>query len=92
MGIIVYIIFGAIVGWVASMIAGTNQQQGAIGNIVVGILGAFIGGGVANWAGIGSVNGFNISSFLIALAGAVVLLFVYKAVRGSNHSHSPMSR
>lgn len=95
MGIIVYIIFGALVGWIASMIAGTNKEQGAIGNIIVGILGAFIGGAVASWAGIGDITGFNISSFLIALAGAVVLLFIYKAVRGAGHhnsSHSPMSR
>lgn len=94
MGIILWIIFGALVGWIASMIAGTNREQGAIANIVVGILGAFIGGAVASWAGIGDISGFNISSFLIALAGSVVLLFIYKAVRGNSHhsSHSPLSR
>ena len=94
MGIVVWILFGALVGWIASMIAGTNREQGAIANIVVGILGAFIGGAAASWAGIGDITGFNIGSFLIALAGAVVLLFIYKAVRGSaaGHGHNPMSR
>jgi uncharacterized membrane protein YeaQ/YmgE (transglycosylase-associated protein family) len=89
MGIILYIIFGALVGWIASMIAGTNREQGAIGNIIVGILGAFLGGLVANAAGSGGITGFNLSSFLIALAGAVVLLFIYKAIRGGRTHNSP---
>jgi uncharacterized membrane protein YeaQ/YmgE (transglycosylase-associated protein family) len=88
MGIILWIIFGALVGWVASMIAGTNREQGAIGNIIVGILGAFLGGLAARAMGIGDITGFNIGSFLIALVGAVVLLFIYKAVRGRG-THSP---
>jgi uncharacterized membrane protein YeaQ/YmgE (transglycosylase-associated protein family) len=89
MGIILWIVFGALVGWIASMIAGTNQEQGAIGNIVVGILGAFLGGLLARALGIGDITGFNIGSFLIALGGAVVLLFIYKAVRGGASHHSP---
>lgn len=88
MGIILWIIFGAIVGWIASMIAGTNREQGAIGNILVGILGAFLGGMLARVIGIGDITGFNLGSFLIALAGAVVLLMIYKAIRGGN-THSP---
>ncbi len=88
MGIITWIIFGALAGWIASMIAGTNKEQGAIGNIIVGILGAFLGGMIARAAGIGDITGFNLGSFLIALVGAVVLLFIYKAVRGGS-THSP---
>jgi len=87
MGIIIFIIFGALVGWVASMIAGTNDSQGAIGNIVVGILGSFLGGFIVNLVGGHGVNGFNLYSFLVALLGAVVLLFLYKAIRGNHVGH-----
>jgi uncharacterized membrane protein YeaQ/YmgE (transglycosylase-associated protein family) len=85
MGIIVYIIFGALVGWIASMIMGRNAEQGALGNIVVGILGAFLGGWIMNALGSSGVTGFNIRSFLVALLGAVILLFVYNMVRRSTH-------
>jgi uncharacterized membrane protein YeaQ/YmgE (transglycosylase-associated protein family) len=77
MGIILYIIFGALVGWIASIIMGRNAEQGAIGNIVVGILGAFLGGWVMQAFGSSGVTGFNLRSFLVALVGAVILLFVY---------------
>lgn len=82
MGILLFIIFGAIVGWIASMIVGTNREQGALGNIVVGILGAFLGGIIMNAFGDRGITGFNISSFLVALLGAVILLIIYKALRG----------
>jgi uncharacterized membrane protein YeaQ/YmgE (transglycosylase-associated protein family) len=82
MNFIVFIVFGALVGWVASMIAGTNARQGAIGNIVVGILGSFLGGAVATMLGGTGVTGFNLWSFVVALAGAVLLLAIYQAVRG----------
>ncbi len=85
MGIIVFIIFGAIVGWIASMIAGTNREQGALGNIIVGILGAFLGGILMNAFGKSGVTGFNIKSFIVALVGAVILLMIFKALRGHGH-------
>lgn len=85
---LLWIVFGALVGWIASMIAGTNREQGALGNILVGILGAFLGGLLARTLGFGDVTGFNLGSFLIALAGAVVLLMIYKAIRGGT-THSP---
>ncbi len=75
MGIIGYIIFGGLVGWIASMITGDNDRLGIIGNIVVGILGAFIGGFAADALGGNGVSGFNLYSFLIAIGGAVVLLW-----------------
>jgi len=88
MGIILYIIFGAIVGWVASIIMGRNAEQGAIGNIVVGILGAFLGGFIMSAFGTSGVTGFNLRSFLVALLGAVILLFVYNLFRRSAHHHA----
>jgi uncharacterized membrane protein YeaQ/YmgE (transglycosylase-associated protein family) len=88
MGIILYIIFGALVGWIASIIMGRNAEQGAVGNIVVGILGAFLGGWIMSLFGSAGVNGFNIRSFLVALLGAVILLSVYNLVRRSSHRHT----
>ncbi|MFA6427420.1 MAG: GlsB/YeaQ/YmgE family stress response membrane protein [Candidatus Magasanikbacteria bacterium] len=83
MGIILWIIFGALVGWVASKIMKTDAEQGAILNIVVGIVGALLGGWIMSLIGQTSITGFNIYSFLVALLGAVVLLAIVKAVRRS---------
>ena len=83
MGILAWIIFGAIAGWLASLIAKTDEKQGALANIVVGILGAVVGGWIAgilfNSPG---VTGFNLSSFVIAVFGAVLLLFIKNALSG----------
>ena len=78
MNVFVWIIFGALVGWIASLIMGTDQQQGGLANIIVGILGALIGGFLARQLGAGDVTGFNIMSFLVALVGAVILIALYK--------------
>jgi uncharacterized membrane protein YeaQ/YmgE (transglycosylase-associated protein family) len=83
MGIILWIVFGALVGWIASMIMGTNAQQGAFLNIVVGIVGAVLGGWLMAFFGQGGVSGFNLYSFVVALVGAIVLLALVRAVRGS---------
>lgn len=74
MGILSWIILGALAGWVASMIMGKNSSMGAFANIAVGIIGAFIGGFVMSLIGKSGVTGFNLTSFLIALLGAVILL------------------
>jgi len=76
MGILSWIILGALAGWVASMIMGKNSSMGSIANIAVGIIGAFIGGFVMNSIGGHGVTGFNLTSFLIALLGAVILLAI----------------
>jgi uncharacterized membrane protein YeaQ/YmgE (transglycosylase-associated protein family) len=76
MNILVWIIFGAIAGWVASIIMKKNRKMGAIANIVVGIVGAFIGGYIMDFFGAEGVTGFNFYSLLVAIVGAVVLLWV----------------
>jgi uncharacterized membrane protein YeaQ/YmgE (transglycosylase-associated protein family) len=81
MGILLWIIFGGLVGWVASLIMKTDAQQGIILNIVVGIIGAVIGGWIMGGLGQGGVGGFTLYSFLVALLGAVVLIFIVRAIR-----------
>ncbi len=83
MNILLWILFGALAGWIASMIAGTDERQGAIGNIVVGIIGAIAGGFIMNLLGSGGVTGFNLYSLLVAIGGAVLVLFVWKQISSS---------
>jgi len=79
MGIILWIVFGAIVGWIASMIMKTGQ--GLIVDIIVGIVGAVLGGWIMSLFGNSGVTGFNLYSFLVAILGAVVLIWIVKAIR-----------
>jgi uncharacterized membrane protein YeaQ/YmgE (transglycosylase-associated protein family) len=81
MGILVWIIFGGLVGWVASLIMGTDSQQGLLLNIVIGVIGAILGGWLMTYFGEGGVSGFNFYSFGVALVGAIVLIVVMKALR-----------
>jgi uncharacterized membrane protein YeaQ/YmgE (transglycosylase-associated protein family) len=81
MGIILWIIFGALVGWIASIIMKTDAQQGALLNIVVGIVGAVLGGYIMSFFGESGTSGFNLYSFLVALLGAVVLIAIVKAIK-----------
>ncbi len=84
MGIIGWIILGGLAGWIASMIAGTDSEQGMLGNIIVGIIGAILGGFVLSLFGIDGITGFNLWSFAVALLGAVIALWAWKALRGGN--------
>jgi uncharacterized membrane protein YeaQ/YmgE (transglycosylase-associated protein family) len=76
MNFLVWIIFGALAGWIASIVMGKNKKMGAMANIVVGIIGAFIGGFIMQFFGVQGVTGFNLPSLLVAIVGAVVLLFI----------------
>lgn len=84
MSLLVWIVLGGLAGWVASMLAGTDARQGMLGNIVVGILGALLGGWIMSSLGYGDVNGFNFYSFMVAVIGSVILLFIWKAISGRN--------
>ena len=79
MGIITWVIIGALAGWIASMIAGTNAQMGAFANIIVGVIGALIGGLLFNLFGGEGVTGFNLWSLFVSIVGAVILLAMIKA-------------
>ena len=80
MGIIGWIILGGLAGWAASKVMGTDAEQGLILNVVVGIVGAFIGGFLMSFLTGKTDFGFNIGSFLVALLGSIILLFGYKAI------------
>jgi uncharacterized membrane protein YeaQ/YmgE (transglycosylase-associated protein family) len=60
MGVILWIVFGALVGWIASLIMKSDAQQGPLLNIVVGIIGAVLGGWIMSFFGQGGVSGFNV--------------------------------
>ena len=81
MNFLVWIIFGAIAGWIASIIMNKNKQMGAIANIIVGIIGAFLGGYIMQFFGAQGVTGFNLPSLFVAIVGAVVLLFIVGLIR-----------
>lgn len=81
MGFIGWIIIGGIAGWIASMVTKNNRRMGAGLNILVGIIGGFIGGLVVNLFGGYGVTGFNLWSLLVATGGAIILLLIVNAFR-----------
>lgn len=82
LGIIGWIILGGLAGWVASLIVGTDRQQGLLANIVVGIIGALLGGFLLGLFGVSGVTGFNLWSFVVALLGAVIALWLWRMFAG----------
>ncbi len=76
MTMLTWIIFGALAGWIASLIMKTDAQMGWLLNIVVGIVGAFIGGFIMSFFGQPGVTGFNIYSVIVAILGSVVALWI----------------
>ena len=86
MGIIGWIILGGLAGWVASLIMKTDGSQGILMNIIVGIVGAIIGGWIISLIDQGDVMAFmafDLRSFLVALLGAVVLIWIMKLLKRS---------
>ena len=81
MGIVLWIIFGALAGWIASMLMKTDYRQGTLMDIVMGILGAIVGGFLMGMVGQSGVTGFNVYSLLVAVIGAVALIAVARLVR-----------
>jgi uncharacterized membrane protein YeaQ/YmgE (transglycosylase-associated protein family) len=83
MGILAWVILGALAGWIASIIMKTDEQQGAFGNIVVGIIGALVGGFLFSLFGGSDVTGLNLYSLIVAVVGSMIVLFIYKSLRKS---------
>jgi uncharacterized membrane protein YeaQ/YmgE (transglycosylase-associated protein family) len=81
---IIWLIVGALIGWVASLIMKTNKRQGVIADIVVGIVGAFVGGLILSpLFHISTINesNFSLGALLVSLGGAVILLALFKLLR-----------
>lgn len=84
MNLIIWLVVGGVIGWIASLIMKTDGQQGVLLNVVVGIIGAMLGGWLlAPMFGTGTINqgDFSISGLLVSLVGAIVLLFVVNLIR-----------
>lgn len=82
MGILSWIIFGALAGWIASIIAGTNRRQGLFADIIVGVAGAFVGGFL--WqllSGSRVYFSWDVTSFIVAVVGALLLLAITGSTR-----------
>lgn len=84
MNFIVWLVVGGLIGWVASLVMKTNAQQGVILNVVVGIVGAFLGGWlISPLVGVPSINqdAFNIGAMAVSLVGAIILLAIVNLMR-----------
>jgi len=84
MNIIIWLVVGGLIGWVASMVMRTNGQQGILLNVVVGVVGAVLGGWfLSPLFGVSTINqsNFSVPSLLVSLLGAVILLGVVNLVR-----------
>ena len=83
MNLLIYLLFGALVGYVASRIMHTNSQQGLLLDIVVGVVGAFLAGYfISPLLGVGTINdAITLPTLLVTLLGSVILLWIVKAIR-----------
>lgn len=80
---ILWIVFGALVGWIASIIMKSNASMGALANIIAGIVGSFVGGWVMSLFGQEVAQGqFNIPSMLTAILGACIVIFIAQKLKG----------
>lgn len=82
MSIIGWIVLGLIAGWLASKVMGTSGNQGVLMDIVLGIVGAIVGGFVFSLFGTAGVTGFNIWSLIVATIGAVIVVWLYHKLAG----------
>ena len=81
MGILSWIVMGLIVGMLAKFIMPGRDPGGLVITVALGIGGAFVGGYIGSFLGIGTVSGFNVPSIFIATLGAIVLLALYRALK-----------
>jgi len=81
LGWIAWIVFGLIAGIIAKFLMPGRDPGGFIVTIIIGILGGVLGGFIGTQLGLGSVDGFNAMSFLLAVLGSVILLFVYRLLK-----------
>lgn len=80
MGVLSWIIFGLIAGAIAKWIRPGNDPQGCLVTIIIGIIGAFLGGWIGTLLGWGDITGFNIKSFILAIVGGVIALWLFAMI------------
>jgi uncharacterized membrane protein YeaQ/YmgE (transglycosylase-associated protein family) len=83
MGLLTWLIVGFLAGWIASIIMKTDSQQGPLMDIIMGVIGAFVGGFVMNLFGQSGVSGFNLYSVLVAVVGACIVIYLGRMLRRS---------
>lgn len=84
MNIIIWLVVGGLIGWIASLIMRTDAQQGVLLNIVVGVIGALIGGWIISpLVGVPTINqdAFSVGAMVVSLVGAIILLAIVNLVR-----------
>lgn len=81
MDILIWIIFGALAGWIASMFMKTDSSQGLVMDVIMGIVGAIVGGFVMNFFGKSGVTGFNFYSLAVAVVGACIVIYAGRMLR-----------
>jgi uncharacterized membrane protein YeaQ/YmgE (transglycosylase-associated protein family) len=84
MNVVVWLVVGGVIGWIASLIMKTDAQQGIVMNVIVGIVGALLGGWlISPLVGAGTLNqgDFSFMGLLVSLVGAVILLFIVNMIR-----------
>ena len=86
MGILSWILLGLIVGALAKWIMPGPDPGGIFVTILIGIAGAFVGGFIGSAVGLGSITGFNLVSLVLAVGGALLLLWLYRRTRGGSSS------
>ncbi len=82
MNILLLLIFGALVGWIASLVMGSNQRQGLVMDIILGIVGSIVGGWVMSLFGQQGVTGFDLYSLVVGVIGAVILIYLGRMLTG----------
>jgi uncharacterized membrane protein YeaQ/YmgE (transglycosylase-associated protein family) len=92
MGIFSWIILGLIVGVLAKWIMPGKDPGGFIITIVLGIAGALVGGYIGSFFGLGTVSGFGLTNILVATAGAILLLFIYRQFKSDSSSDNDSNK
>lgn len=81
MNILLWLLLGLIAGWLASVVMKTDNRQGPIGDIIMGVIGAVVGGFVFSFFGAQGVTGFDLYSILVATLGAIILIWIGRMIR-----------
>ena len=84
MGVIAWLVLGAFSGWIANRLMGKNISTGLLDNIIIGIIGAFIGGFVFNFLGSETIIAFNLHSIFVSVIGACILLWIISELLTTN--------